>query len=155
MDENKNMVDFSLVLASAVHDMKNSLSLLLHSIESLGKTLSGQDPEVRSQLADIHYEASRLNTGLMQLLSLYRADKERLPVSIDEHYIEDVIDELLATNKNYIENKKMKLTIEQADDLAWYIDADLINVLLNDMLVNAMRYSNNNIHLLGFFINQN
>ena len=36
-------IDFSSVLAAAVHDMKNSLFLLIQSIETLSDALSPQD----------------------------------------------------------------------------------------------------------------
>lgn len=149
MTEHNNKIDFSMVLASAVHDMKNSLCLLLQSIETLSATLADQADEA-NQLAAIHYEAARVNTGLMQLLSLYRSEMDELPLSIDEHYLEDIFDELLATNANYINNKKIQVDIDYDQDKAWYLDADLVNVLMNDMLVNAMRYSKGKISLKAF-----
>jgi K+-sensing histidine kinase KdpD len=146
--ENKGQsIDFATVLGSAVHDMKNSLSLLIQSIENLGKTIDEGNPDSAENLASAHYEASRLNTGLVQLLSLYRAGMDSLPLSIDEHYVEDVVDEILAANENYINHKKISLNVDQEEDLLGYFDADLIILLLNDMLINSMRYSNNNILL--------
>lgn len=140
-------IDFSTVLASAVHDMKNSLCLLQQSIEELGKSIAPENTQAAEQLASVHYEASRLNTGLVQLLSLYRAEMGNLPISIDEHYLDDVVDELLATNQSYINHKKIELEVVLQDNLVWYLDADLINLLLNDMLINAMRYCNKKIIL--------
>jgi K+-sensing histidine kinase KdpD len=93
-------IDFSAVLASSVHDMKNSLCLLMQSIEDLGQSLVETDPVSREHLASAHYEAARLNTGLVQLLSLYRAGSDNLPLNIDEYDMEDVIEDLLATNES-------------------------------------------------------
>lgn len=150
MTESGNKIDFSILLASAVHEMKNSLSLLLQSIETLSANIEKQNPEASKQLASLHYEASRVNTGLMQLLSLYRVELDKLPLNVDEHYVEDLVEDLIATNGNYIENKRMKLNVDVADDLAWFLDADLINLILNDVLVNAMRYSNDNIAIKAY-----
>ena len=41
----------------------------------------------------------------------------------------------------------MILEVSQSADLVWYLDADLIGILLNDVLINAMRYSKKNILL--------
>lgn len=142
-----NSIDFSTVLASAVHDMKNSLCLLLQSIENLNNTLSTEDPHVTAELASAHYEASRLNTGLVQLLSLYRADREHLPLHIDECFIEDLFDEILGSNQHYIKHKNTHLDVSLQDNLVWYLDADLVKLLLTDMLVNALRYTNAAIKL--------
>jgi K+-sensing histidine kinase KdpD len=147
MPREDTSIDFSTILGSAVHDMKNSLCLLMQSIESLGQSLVETDPVSREHLASAHYEAARLNTGLVQLLSLYRAGSDNLPLNIDEYHIDDVIEDLLATNESYLNHKNMILEVSQSADLVWYLDADLIGILLNDVLINAMRYSKKNIHL--------
>jgi signal transduction histidine kinase len=41
----------------------------------------------------------------------------------------------------------MVLEVRQSVDLLWYLDADLIGNLLNDVLINAMRYSQKKILL--------
>jgi len=140
-------IDFSAVLGSAVHDMKNSLCLIMQSIENLGNSLVQTDPLSRENLASAHYEAARLNTGLMQLLCLYRTRLNSLPLNIDEYDIQGVVEDLLATNKSYLNHKNMMLEVSQAVDLTWYLDADLIAILLNDVLINAMRYGHKKIHL--------
>jgi K+-sensing histidine kinase KdpD len=147
MPREDTSIDFSTILGSAVHDMKNSLCLLMQSIESLGQSLVETNPVSREHLASAHYEAARLNTGLVQLLSLYRAGSDNLPLTIDEYHIDDVIEDLLATNESYLNHKNMILEVSQSADLVWYLDADLIGILLNDVLINAMRYSKKNIHL--------
>lgn len=144
MNTRANTIDFSTVLASAVHDMKNSLSLLIQSIELLEQQLKASGVSTDSA-ATIHYQAARLNTGLMQLLSLYRVQLDHLPLNIDEHYMEDVIDDLLAANHNHISSRNIDITVNYAEDLMGYFDADLIGVVLNDMLVNAARYGKKKI----------
>lgn len=147
MPEKRHLIDFSTVLAAAVHDMKNSLCLLRQTIEDLTKAMPTENAEANEHLATAHYEAARLNTGLVQLLSLYRAEMENLPINVDECYVEDIVEELKANNKNYIAHKKMSLEVDLEDDINWYLDTDLIHLLLNDMLVNATRYSNSKILL--------
>jgi K+-sensing histidine kinase KdpD len=147
MSKTDDSIDFSTVLGSAVHDMKNSLCLLMQSIENLGQSLSETDPLTREHLASAHYEAARLNTGLVQLLSLYRAGLDNLPLNIDEYDLEDVIEGLLATNESYLNHKNMILEVSQSADLVWYLDADLVGILLNDVLINALRYSQKKILL--------
>tara|TARA_R110002167_G_scaffold36273_1_gene115044 strand:+ start:1205 stop:1897 length:693 start_codon:yes stop_codon:yes gene_type:complete len=145
MPKEDELINFSTVLGSSVHDMKNSLCLLMQSIENLGQSLVDPDPKSREHLASAHYEAARLNTGLVQLLSLYRAGLDNLLINIDEHNIEDVVEDLLATNESYLNHKNMILEVKQSADLVWYLDSDLIGLLLNDVLINAMRYSQNKI----------
>ena len=82
MDSHSNLIDFSSVLASTVHEMKNSLCMLLQSIDTMAQD-QDQNPRTAQELAKIHYEASRLNTNLLQMLSLYRVEKAQLPLMIE------------------------------------------------------------------------
>ncbi|WP_414827515.1 sensor histidine kinase [Alteromonas sp. H39] len=143
-------IDFSSVLAAAVHDMKNSLFLLLQSIENLADSLPEQDTASREQVANVHYEASRLNTSLVQILSLYRAELERLPITVDECFIDDLFSDVVGSNHIYIKQKNINIEVAQTNDLSWYLDSELIYLLINDMLVNSLRYGNSKIRLSAF-----
>jgi hypothetical protein len=73
-------IDFAAVLGSTVHHLKNSLCLIMQSIENLGNSLIETDLLSKKNLASAHYEASRLITGLLQLLCLYRTRLDNLPL---------------------------------------------------------------------------
>ena len=47
--------DFSTVLASSVHDMKNSLCLLIQMIEEVSEQVT--DSSATEKMAKVHYEA--------------------------------------------------------------------------------------------------
>ena len=146
-------IDFSTVLAASVHDMKNSLCLLLQSIETLSLKFD-QNQEEAQELALIHYEASRLNSNLLQMLALYRAQKDVLPINVEEWYLDDLIDELLTKNELYINNKQLAIQVDIETDLAWYLDNDLVSNLLNDIFVNAMRYCEKRIVINAKQVNE-
>lgn len=148
--ERDTAIDFSSVLAAAVHDMKNSLCLLIQSIEQLSDAIPEQATESREQVANVHYEASRLNTNLVQILSLYRSQLESLPITVDECFIGDLFSDVVASNRVYIEQKAIALNIQCQDELSWYLDADLIYLLVNDAVVNALRYGKQNISIEAF-----
>ncbi|GFD80928.1 histidine kinase [Tenacibaculum sp. KUL118] len=140
-------IDFSSVLAAAVHDMKNSLFLLIQAIESLSTIVSVDNVEAQEQVASVHYEASRLNTNLVQILSLYRAELESLPITVDESFIKDLIEDVVGSNTLYIKQKKISISTSIDEDLSWYLDGELIYLLLNDVIINAMRYGTSKIHI--------
>lgn len=140
-------VDFSSVLAAAVHDMKNSLFLLIQSIENLARELPSHNSEAREQVANVHYEASRLNTNLVQILSLYRAELERLPINVDECFVADLLSDVVDSNRLYVEQKRIDVTVCVAPELSWYLDRELIYLLVNDVLVNALRYGTAKIQI--------
>lgn len=154
MIDRNDKIDFSSVLGAAVHDMKNSLTLMIQSIEDLESTLREHGVGIE-EAASIHYQAARLNTGLIQLLSLYRTQLNQLPLNIDEHYVDDFIDDVIAYNHNHISTRDIDIDIEKEDDLYWYFDIDLLNVLISDALVNAMRYGHQKLKISVFEVDNN
>ena len=77
---------------------------------------------------------------MLQLLSLYRLERNQLPVQIDEHYLSDVVEEVLLKNQYFSQQSKICISVEQQDNLRWFFDYDLVINLLNDAVANALRY---------------
>lgn len=144
--------DFATILSAAVHDMKNSLQLLLQSMSEVANEL-GDTPAARS-LADIQYEAQRLNTGLIQLLSLYRNEHSALPVHLESQLVDELLEDLIADAEFYAAHYGVTVEIEVPDNCTWYLDKTLINVLLQDALMNALRYANRRVTLRAFIKDQ-
>lgn len=146
-------IDFSMLLASSVHDMKNSLGMLLQSLESLFGKLPD---EYKQELSVAQYETSRVNNDLVQLLGLYRLQKERMAVVIDEHCVLDIIEEQQIKNRMLCESHGVQINIDCDENLMWYFDEYLIASVINNILVNAIRYTksiiNININLSDEFL---
>ena len=51
-------LDFSTVLAASMHDMKNSLCLLLQSMDNISSRLE-HDEKTKTEFAQFHYEIAR------------------------------------------------------------------------------------------------
>ena len=143
----KEKFDFSSVIAVAIHDMKNSLSLLMQSIEQLSKSIPADNSSAIEGINSVHYEANRMNTTLVQVLSLYRAELDALPVNIDECFLSDLIEEVVESNRTYAGQKSLSITVDVDEDLSWYLDRELIYLLIHDVLINAIRYGCNNIKI--------
>ena len=47
----------------------------------------------------------------------------------------------------YMEQKNLLVTINVENDISWYLDRELIFMLINDVLINAMRYGTSQIIL--------
>lgn len=135
--------DFSTILSAAVHDMKNSLQLLLQSMSTVAEEL-GDTPAARS-LADIQYEAQRLNTGLIQLLSLYRNEHTSLPVNLESQLLDELLEDLVADAEFYANHYAVTIDVDVPANLSWYLDKTLVSVLLQDVLINALRYANQRV----------
>lgn len=133
-------IDFASVLASTVHDMKNSLCMLIQSTELIQQERQQLSETARDELARLSYESNRLNSNLLQLLSLYRFERNQMPVQVDEYYLSDIIEEVLLKNQFFTEQQRLNVTVDHEADLRWFFDYDLIINLINDAVANALRY---------------
>lgn len=141
-DESTNSpIDFSFVLASSVHDMKNSLGMLLNTLAIMVEKSPPKDEEQARFFSTLEYEAARINGELVQLLSLYRMDEKTLVVMIDEHHVIDVLEEQIARNDTLLKSRSIQISLECDPDLVWYLDSELIGGVLNNLIVNCARYS--------------
>lgn len=142
MPENeKHNIDFSLVIASSVHDMKNSVGMLLASLEGVIQETPPENDEQANRFSTLHYEASRINSELVQLLTIYRMQNQFLPVQIDEHYVIDVLEDQVARNHMLMETGGIELKLNCSENLHWYYDDDLIGSVVHNVFVNCIRYT--------------
>ncbi len=141
-------LDFNMILATTAHDMKNSLFILLQSIENLN-IANNLTVAQHQDLAGLHYQTMRINSTLIQLLALYR-NEQQLPISIEEHSVRDTLEDVMDKNKLYINSQHKKVTLSVDENLNAYYDNDLITYLISDIFINALRYSHCNIILRAF-----
>jgi K+-sensing histidine kinase KdpD len=138
-------IDFSMVLASAVHDMKNSLGMLLNSLDDLRQEQSHTIGE-SSRFNTLQYEAERMHNDLVQLLGIYRLGENNLSAHIEEHFVPDFLSEHMARHTPLLEGLGIEFELE-AEDINGFFDADLLTGVLNNTLNNALRYTRNKILL--------
>lgn len=138
-------IDFSMVLASAVHDMKNSLGMLLNSLDELRQEQSatiGDSPRFNT----LQYEAERMHNDLVQLLGIYRLGENNLSAHVEEHFVPDFLARQMARHTPLLEGLGIELVIE-ADDINGFFDEDLLTGVLNNTINNAIRYTKSKIKL--------
>lgn len=140
-------LDFSFVLASSVHDMKNSLGMLLNSLEEVITETETEDPVQKERFSILQYEATRINTELIQLLSIYRFQNQTFSIHVDENYVMETIDDQLARNDMLFKTQGVELSLNCDPDLVWYYDNDLLGNVIHNVLVNGARYAKEKIEI--------
>ncbi len=132
-------IDFSMVLASAVHDMKNSLGMLLNSLDELRneheQTLAGSN-----KFNMLQYEAERMHNDLVQLLGIYRLGEDNLSAHIDEHFVPDFLADHLARHTPLLEGLGIEYEIA-SEEINGFFDEDLLTgVLINIAMMIQMMF---------------
>ena len=139
-------MQFSDVLASSIHDIKNSLSLVLNTLDELLEDPSTHFAD-RNQANVLRFEASRVNNSLIQLLMLYKMDGQQLSPNVMEHNVEDFLDEIVAANRSLVDSLDIEFSHECDPWLSGYFDDNLVQGVLNSAIGNAERYTRDAIRL--------
>lgn len=133
---------FPTLLASTVHDIKNSLGTLSGLVHQLTqKPELSQDPD----LHQLEFEASRINHSLMQLLVMYKIDSHCFSLSIDEYPAIDLINDAKAQQARLSKINNVQVEINCDADLLCYCDYQNISNALGTILNNAQRYCRNKV----------
>ncbi len=138
---------FSLVLASTVHDMKNSLAMLGQSLNHIlnEKDESTLSIKSRKNVGIVQYESNRVNNSLMQLLALYKLENEQLPFTPNYHNLFEFIEEQTIILTQLLEAKNINCEICVDESLDAFFDANLLAIVIENILGNAIRYSKSKI----------
>ncbi len=147
LKQNNNTIDFPTILASSVHDIKNSLSTVRELILQMAEKYQSED---NHDFIQLEFEANRMNNSLIQLLELYKIDSENFTLDIDEHSVSDIMQEVQAQQSPLLKLNKITLTTYCDEDLVCYCDYNHISNALGSILNNAQRYTDTEIHFSSY-----
>ncbi|MFK0086862.1 sensor histidine kinase [Pseudomonas sp. NPDC090755] len=140
MNQDNQGLDFSTVIASTVHDMKNSLAALTQAHSQwLARLPEGSGG---SEQGVIEHEFTHLNGMLVQLLGLYKLGVNQLPMCPDYHELDDFIEAQLAAQQNLLQHRDILASwrIETASPLGFF-DRELVGSVVANILNNAIRHA--------------
>lgn len=145
MDKNKEAApDISAFLASAVHDMKNSIGILINFLES---NLTELGPHARDKATPMLYEVKRVNDNLVQMLAIYKIGNQFYPFDLTENSIDDFVREVVEQNKTLLDYSGIALDVDLDKGLTWYFDYELISGVISHALNNATHYTKDKLRL--------
>jgi signal transduction histidine kinase len=147
MDKKSPDSVLSLFLASSVHDMKNSVSMLTGSLEQLLSELTPESFAAYPQLTHMLFEVKRVNGNLTQLLTLYKVGQEMYPFDPQACSVTQLAQELESQNRALLDSRGITLYVDYPQDTIWYFDEDLISGIVNHAINNAIRYTEDKIRL--------
>ena len=145
MSSESNSIDFSTVLAGAVHDMKNSLAMLLGSISDITSQCSPDSCPMHGKFHRMQHEAQRVNRDLILLLTLYKMDEGQYFFNVDEINIYEFLEEIILEHKDLLESYGIKISLACDLNLTGYFDRSLISNIIKTIISNAYQYTSNQI----------
>lgn len=138
-------IDFAAIIASSVHDMKNSLSMLMNMLEDISDLWHPTEQESRDKLDQLQYESKRLNSQLVQLLTLYKIGNSQYLLNMSEQHVAEFLNEATLHHREVFARQGVTLSVDAPDDLIWYFDRTLIHGVINNVLNNAYKYTRSRV----------
>ena len=141
-------ISFADLMASSIHDMKNSVNVQVHELESIAAQFKENvSAEAFQSLVSVIAQAHRVDANLIQLLSLYKFGKSIYPLDIAEHSVAEVIAEAVLQKSSVLALKGIAVELDCAEDCFWYFDRDLVTGVLLNAMNNAYNYTQDKIRI--------
>lgn len=142
MEENKKAdqirKDF---VANVTHELKTPLTSISGFVETL-QDGAAEDPEVRSKFLDIiAIEAARLKRLIEDILIISDIENKREVNTDSDINVRESIEEILASMKPIIEEKKIKMITYYAYEIYIGGNPDRFKQLMVNLIENAVKYS--------------
>jgi len=136
-------------LASSVHDMKNSVSMLICGLEKALASADSNKLSTYAELMQMNHEAKRINNSLIQLLTLYKLGQKIYPFDPQSICLDDFLHAMVAQHMELLKSHGINLEVHANPGLYWYFDEDLVSGVIGNALNNAMRYTRDCIHIFA------
>jgi K+-sensing histidine kinase KdpD len=139
--------DYSTLLASSIHEVKNSLNMLLNTIDNVSGSCDNHHCGTRESLSYIKYEGTRISDDLIELLAIYRIRNNQYMVNIDEHSVSAFLNEILMQHETTFRYRNIQQSLDCSDDLIWYFDRDLLSVVMSNVINNLYKYTRDRLEI--------
>lgn len=143
----EDKMDFLDILASTLHDMKNSLGILFNTLEESVEQCREKECSLYGGFFALHYEIKRLNHNMIRLLSLYKKEKSEFTINVDYYPVDEIIDDIIIQNKPLLSSKGIEIEMDCPEGLFWAFDRSLVSGVLENVLNNSFRYAKDKVRI--------
>ncbi|MDI6048971.1 HAMP domain-containing sensor histidine kinase [Flavobacterium sp. XS2P24] len=129
--------------SDASHELRTPLTVIKGTLEVL--ILKPRNPaEYEEKINFCVTEVDRLNHLVDQLLLLARFENQKQSLKIEKVYLNAIFLDTIARNSTAIQSKNITITTNFSRD--YYIETDsyLFLIIVNNLISNALKYSNQN-----------
>lgn len=128
-------------VAAAIHDAKNALNVLNTWLGEARRDCPSSPALVQAQEV-----AGRVSAQLVELLTLYRAEQGTLRLAVEDHYVDDLLADVMAELAAPPGAVAVDTDFAAAAEIgAWALDAYQVKFVLLDALRNALRFAANRV----------
>lgn len=161
--DDQAQLDFTGILANSVHDMKNSVNMLIGALDNISSTCGENRCASHAMFSQLRYEGKRLNSNLVQMLTLYRVSNTTYSLNITENDVHELLEECYLENEGILTLKGIDIELCCPEDLMGFFDRELVTGMINSVINNAYKYARDRIRIgagrengyLALFVEEN
>ncbi|WP_338644589.1 HAMP domain-containing sensor histidine kinase [Flavobacterium sp. KS-LB2] len=132
--------------SDASHELRTPLTVIKGTLEVLIRK-PRNTTEYEEKINFCVTEVNRLNHLVDQLLLLARFENQKQSLKIEKVYLNAIFLDTIARNSTIIQAKKIIVSTEFSKDHYVETDSYLFSIIINNLISNALKYSNQNGHL--------
>ena len=140
--------DAAAFLASSIHDMKNSISILIDGLERVLDHASPESSSDHRDMVNMTYEAKRINSNLIQLLTVYKVGEDIYPFDPLPQSINEFAINIFSHQEPLLQSQGITFELDYDKALYWQFDEDIVGGVISHALNNAIRYTKGKIKLV-------
>jgi len=125
------------------HDLLNHFNGLLGYSDLLALTHRELDDDARESMINDISDISKNTYSLLENLLLWaRSQTDNLPFAPKLLLLSELVDENISSVQSLVKTKGLKLNSKVGKDLHVYADKEMLNTVLRNLLMNALKFSN-------------
>lgn len=134
------------LFAASIHEIKNRFGMLLNQLEGVlaDAHVAAQQQEA---VAHIRHDAQFIGSELVRVLSVFKAASGQMTASVDQHILEDFLEEVVARHATTTHATGCRIEFECDSDLTGFFDIGIVTVVLDTCLYNALKAGATHIFL--------
>lgn len=140
--------------ADASHELRTPLTVLKGTLEVLVRKPRSEE-EYRERINEAIQEIDRMGYSVEQLLTLARVDNMSRVNKVQQINLMVILDEIIGRYSRMINEKDIEFQIENGLDTTISSDPYLVDLLVDNILSNAIKYSNSGGRISVSFQDQN
>ncbi len=130
----------STLLDALAHEFKTPLTSIKAASTALLSSDDLQPPQQRDLLSVVDEEADRLSILVTEAIQMARIEAGRVHLRRESHSVSSLVDAVLKKLKPQIEERTIDVRVAP-DTPALWVDRELIEVALRQLIDNALKYS--------------
>ncbi|WP_461207708.1 sensor histidine kinase [Clostridium sp. DL1XJH146] len=141
-------------LAQATHELKTPLAVIQGYAELVSDHIYSNEEERDHYIQSIYDETENMNKLIMDVLEYSKMESGFFSIRKEEVFVNPWINNVVKTFKDIIEKKDIIFTVNnKVGDLCVYMDAFRMEQVVKNLLSNAMEFSDNEIILNAYNLN--